>query len=205
MKSGAGLMRPQRSELLNKKRAIYRLLFIIIPLLSGIIILSGGCSSKIEKVKLISEQTNFPDQSMTDAEIIHTNHGKLRVKVMSPKINRYTTVEEPHTVFPEGLTVLFYDSTLSVDAKISANYAIYHEPDQLWEAKNDVVAVNRKGDTLNTEYLVWRQDKEIIYTDRYVRITTKDGIIHGKGFEANQDFTDYEIKETTGTLEVKDE
>ncbi|MBS3807594.1 MAG: LPS export ABC transporter periplasmic protein LptC [Bacteroidales bacterium] len=181
------------------------MLTIIIPLVGGIIVLSGGCDSKIERVKLFSEEVNFPDQSMTDAEIIHSNHGQVKVRVTAPEINRYTSVEEPHTIFPQGLTVLFYDSTMTVESRISANYAIYHEPDELWEAKNDVVAINNQGDTLNTEYLVWRQDKEIIYTDRYVRITTREGIIHGKGFEANQDFTDYEIKETTGTIEVEDE
>ena len=198
-------MKRQQSELQNNTQSIIRLLTLIIPLLGGIILLSGGCDKKIEKVKLLSQQVNFPDQSMTNAEIIHSNHGQVKVKVTAPEINRYTTVEEPHTVFPQGLTVLFYDSTMAVESKISANYAIYHEPDKLWEAKNDVVAINSKGDTLNTEYLIWRQDKEIIYTDRYVRITTKDGIIHGKGFEANQDFTDYEIKETSGTIEVEDE
>lgn len=198
-------MKRQQLEHQNNTPSFIRLLAVIIPLLGGIIILSGGCDNSIEKVKLLNQEVDFPDQSMTDAEIIHSKHGMVKVRVTAPKINRYQSVEEPHTVFPQGLTVLFYDSTMSVESKISANYAIYHEPDELWEAKNNVVAINNEGDTLNTEYLVWRQDKEIIYTDRYVRITTKDGIIHGKGFEANQDFTDYEIKETSGTIEVEDE
>ena len=199
-------MKPQPFVHLNNIWPHIRLFTIIIPLVGGIIILSGGCDSKIERVKLLSqEEVNFPDQSMTDAEILHSVKGRVEVKVTAPQIDRYTSVEEPHTIFPQGLTVLFYDSTMTVESKISANYAIYHEPDELWEAKNDVVAINNQGDTLNTEYLVWRQDKGIIYTDRYVRITTTEGIIHGKGFEANQDFTDYEIKETTGTIEVEDE
>ena len=199
-------MKPQPFVHLNNIWPHIRLFTIIIPLVGGIIILSGGCDSKIERVKLLSqEEVNFPDQSMTDAEILHSVKGRVEVKVTAPQIDRYTSVEEPHTIFPQGLTVLFYDSTMTVGSKISANYAIYHEPDELWEAKNDVVAINNQGDTLNTEYLVWRQDKGIIYTDRYVRITTTEGIIHGKGFEANQDFTDYEIKETTGTIEVEDE
>lgn len=198
-------MKPLQFVPLNNIWPNIRLITIIIPLVGGIIILSGGCDNKLERVKLFNQEEHFPDQSMTNAEIIHSNNGMVKVRVTAPEINRFTTVEEPHTIFPHGLTVLFYDSTLTVDSKISANYAIYHEPDELWEASNDVVAINSQGDTLNTEYLVWRQDKGIIYTDRYVRITTKEGIIHGKGFEANQDFTDYEIKETTGTIEVEDE
>jgi LPS export ABC transporter protein LptC len=173
--------------------------------MSGIIALFASCSNDIEKVKVLTEAHKFPDQSINDADIIYSQHGKIKVKVEAPIINNYQEVEEPHITFPEGINVEFYDSTLTVESKISANYAIYHEPDQLWEAKNNVVAINSEGDTLNTEYLIWNQEEGVIYTDRYVRITTKDGIIHGKGFEANQNFSNWRIKKTTGTLEVKDE
>ena len=146
-------MKPLRSEH-QTKILKSKLLNIIIPLLGGMIIFLSACDNDIEKVKLITQESNFPDQSMTDAKILHTTNGKLEVKVISPEINRYTTVKEPHTIFPKGLEVEFYDSTLTVESKISANYAIYHEPDELWEAKNDVVAINEQGDTLNTEYLI---------------------------------------------------
>jgi LPS export ABC transporter protein LptC len=201
-------MKPQLSELLINKnyyKSFRKIINIIIPLLGGIIIFISACENDIEKVKLMTRESNFPDQSMTNAAILHKSSGRLEVKVTSPEINRYTSVEEPHTIFPHGLNVQFYDSTLTVESRITANYAIYHEKEDRWEAKNNVVAINNQGDTLNTEYLIWNQDKEKIHTDRYVRITTKDGIIHGQGFEANQDFTNWSIKKTTGTIEVEDE
>lgn len=174
-------------------------------MLIGIIGFFASCEDGIEKVRLMSEEKNFPDQSMTNAEINHTTNGRLQVKITAAEIKRYMRVDEPHTIFPEGLHVLFYDSTMAVESSISANYAIYHESDKMWEARNDVVTINNEGDTLNTEYLVWDQNKENIHTDRYVRITTPDGIIHGKGFESNQDFSNWRIKETTGTIEVDNE
>ncbi len=201
-------MKPQLLEHLinyNYHKHFHRLKNIIIPFLGGIMIFFSACESDIEKVKLMSQESNFPDQSMTNATIIHKSNGRLEVKVTSPEINRYTSVEDPHTIFPHGLNVQFYDSTLTVESRITANYAIYHEKESRWVAKNNVVAINSQGDTLNTEYLIWNQDKEEIHTDRYVRITTKDGIIHGKGFEANQNFTNWSIKKTTGTIEVEDE
>ena len=199
-------MKQQLSEVLNKySYNLYKIRNTIIPLLCGIIVFFSACENDIQKVKLMSRENNFPDQSMTNALIKHTTNGRLKVKVTSPKINRYTSVEEPHIIFPHGLNVAFYDSTLTVESRITANYAIYHEKADRWEAKNNVVAINSEGDTLNTEYLIWNQDKEKIHSDRYVRITTKDGIIHGKGFEANQNFTNWSIKKTTGTIEVEDE
>ena len=199
-------MKQQLLEHLNKhKNNLYELRNTIIPLVCGIIVFFSACEGDIEKVKLMRQENNFPDQSMKNAEIKHTTNGRLKVKVTSPEINRYTSVEDPHTIFPHGLNVRFYDSTVTVQSRITANYAIYHEEDDRWEAKNNVVAINSEGDTLNTEYLIWNQDKEIIHTDRYVRITTEDGIIHGRGFEANQNFTNWSIKQTTGTIEVEDE
>jgi LPS export ABC transporter protein LptC len=196
-------MKQQQLEHLN--RFIYKIKNAIVLLsLSGIIAFCYSCDNDLEKVNLLAEKTNFPDQSMTDATILHTKNGRVTVKVTSPKINRFTTVKEPHTIFPDGLHVEQYDSTGAKTSEISANYAIYHENDKLWEAENDVVAINNEGDTLNTEYLIWNEMEEIIYTDRYVRIKTAEGIIHGKGFEANQNFTNWQIKETTGTLEVKE-
>lgn len=178
----------------------------IIPLfLGGIILFNFSCKSDIEKVKLLSEEEQFPDQSMTNAVITQSKKGKVTVKITSPKINRYIQAEEPETIFPQGLHVEMYDSTQTKESEISANYAIYHENDKLWEAKNNVVAINNEGDTLNTEYLIWNEEEEVIYTDRYVRIKRKGGIIHGKGFEANQDFSNWKIKNPTGTIEVEDE
>jgi len=196
-------MKQLQSEHLNKYFLKIKNAIILLAL-SGIIAFTYSCESDIEKVKLLTEKTNFPDQSMTDATILHTKNGRVTVKVTSPKINRFLTVKEPHTIFPDGLHVEQYDSTGTKTSEISANYAIYHENDKLWEAENNVVAINNEGDTLNTEYLIWNQNEELIYTDRYVRIKTEEGIIHGKGFESNQRFTNWEIKETTGTLEVKE-
>jgi len=197
-------MKQLQSELLNK--ILFKIKKTITPLifLGGVMVFLYSCDNDIEKVNLLSEKTNFPDNSMTNANIIHTKDGHVTVRITSPKINRFITVEEPHTTFPEGLHVRQFDSTGTKTSEISANYAIYHEEDKLWEAENDVVAINEKGDTLNTEYLIWNEAEEIIYTDRYVRIKTPDGIIHGKGMEANQNFTNWKIRETSGTLEVKE-
>ena len=177
----------------------------IIPLIGGIIVLFASCKSDIEKVNLLQEKDNYPDQSLQDAEIIYNKNGRVDVILTAQEINRYLTAEEPHTIFPDGLIARFYDSTQTLESKFTANYAIYHEPDQLLEAKNNVVAINNKGDTLNTEYLIWYQEEAVIFTDRYVRISTPTGIIHGKGFESNQNFTNWEIKETSGTIQLEED
>ena len=70
------------------------------------------------------------------------------------------------------------------------------------EARKNVVVVNQKGDRLNTEHLIWDEKKQKLISDEFVKITTKDQIIYGDGFEANEDFTKYKIFKTRGTIPI---
>lgn len=184
----------------------YYLKSIIISAYAGIIMLFISCEhSSIEKVNAITSELNAPSISVTNTEIIYSKNALIEAKIQSNQINRYIDIEEPYTEFPEGLFVQFYDSTQKVSSFIKANYCIYDEKKKLWTAENDVVSVSDEGDTLNTEFLIWNEVTGKIYSDRYVRITNKDGIIHGKGFEANQDLTGWEIKNPSGTINFENE
>ncbi|OFY87029.1 MAG: LPS export ABC transporter periplasmic protein LptC, partial [Bacteroidetes bacterium RIFOXYA2_FULL_33_7] len=107
--------------------------------------------------------------------------------------------------FPEGIYVTFYTKNREIQSTLKANRAIYYESEKLWEAHEDVVAVNEDGDILNTELLYWDENTEKIYSDKHVRIRTKDEILFGEGFESNQEFTKYKIKKLTGTVSLADE
>jgi hypothetical protein len=65
--------------------------------------------------------------------------------------------------------------------------------------------VNKDGEKLNTEHLIWDENQKKILSDAFVKITTAKEIIMGKGLESNQDFTQYQIKEVTGTIQLSEE
>ena len=175
----------------------------IIPILLGIIFLFFSCTkNEIEKINSITDKSNLPDLRIENTEIIYSEYGKTKTKLISPLIKRYINIEKPYTEFPKGIHVFFYDSLQNEIASIRSNYAINNESENLWIAENDVQVVNTKGDTLNTEYLTWNQKKKKIYTDEYVRMTYKDGIIHGKGLEANEDLTNWEIQNISGIINI---
>ncbi|OFX84964.1 MAG: LPS export ABC transporter periplasmic protein LptC [Bacteroidetes bacterium GWF2_33_16] len=183
-----------------------RILNIIIPVFAGIIIFFSSCEQNtIEKINTITANLNVPSQSLINSEIIYSESAKIVVVIKSPEINRYLTIENPYSEFPKGIFVQFFDSTQTPTSYIKSNYANFDEKTKIWIAEHDVEAVNSEGDTLNTEYLIWNQTTKRITSDRYVRITNEEGIIQGKGFEANQDMTNWKIKQTTGTILVSDE
>jgi LPS export ABC transporter protein LptC len=154
----------------------------------------------------LTKHLDAPSIAIENTEIIYSEDAIIKIKITSPEINRYLEIEEPYSEFPKGLHVQFFDSTQTPTSSIRANYAIFNEKENLWTAENNVVAVNEEeGDTLNTEYLVWDMNKKKIYSDRFVRVVNKDGIIHGTGFESNQDFSNWKIKKTSGTINIENE
>ncbi len=70
-------------------------------------------------------------------------------------------------------------------------------------ARNNVVVVNIKGDTLSTEELIWSQNEKKIYSNSFVKIRTAKEIILGDTLVADEKFTNYTIKKVRGTVQVK--
>jgi len=101
--------------------------------------------------------------------------------------------------------VLFYDKKTEPQASITAQYARYTEKDELWELRDSVVAVNTEGDILETELLYWSEPKASVWSDRFVRITGKDQIIMGTGFESDPRLSKWKIKNVSATIYVENE
>ena len=175
---------------------------IILPVLLGSIMLFS-CENDIEQIKTITSNADAPNFSAKDIVTTYSDSAKIKVKLISPELERFEQKEEPYTEFPKGIKIIFYNDSQQVDSKITANYSKYFEKKGIWEAKDNVVVINKKKEKLNTEYLVWDKKKAIIYTNEFVKITTPDGIFYGEGMKANQDFSSWEISKPKGTISVK--
>jgi len=55
-----------------------------------------------------------------------------------------------------------------------------------------------KHQQLNTEELFWKPDTKKIFTDKFVTITDHEDVLYGTGLPANQDLSDYHLKNTSG-------
>ena len=69
--------------------------------------------------------------------------------------------------------------------------------------RHRVSVKNNRGEELETEKLMWDQRAEKIYTDQFIKIKTPDEILYGNGFESNQNFTRYRIKNLKGRVSLK--
>jgi len=153
---------------------------------------------------MITAKDTAPVQTSKDVEIVYSDSAKMKVKLIAPLLERFVK-DTSYVIFRQGVHVFFYDDKEKVKTELTAKYGIRYEGVGRMEAKNDVVLVNEKGEKLNTEHLTWDEQKKLIYTDAFVKITTLDKIIYGDGLESNQDFSRYKIKNIKGELGIKEE
>lgn len=175
---------------------------VLIPVVFAIGI--SACENDLKQVDVVTKEENLPLSSSEDVEIMYSELGDVKVKLKAKKLDRYGG-EKPYMEMTAGVEVLFYDSAMNISSRLTANYAIHHIKENKMEAREDVVVVNEKGERLNTEHLVWEQEEGKIYSDKFVKITKKDEIIMGEGFESNEDFSKYKIKNLKGTINIEED
>ena len=168
----------------------------------GCMFLLVSCENDIAKIKSLAATEDLPAGTAEGFEMLASDSTVIRFKMQAPELIMHSNEKDPYTEFPKGVKIEKYDAKMNIVSSITAQYAKNFTSDDRWEAKNNVVAVNLKGDTLKTEYLVYDTRKQKIYSDQFVKIIRKDQIITGVGFESNQDFTSYHIKNPAGHVYV---
>jgi LPS export ABC transporter protein LptC len=164
-----------------------------------------SCKNDIDTINLYKKKEKFADVSVKNAKIVFTDSAKTKIKIVTPLLKQYKLEKDPYTEFPEGIEVFFFNAHEEVKSKIKANYAIYYEDEELWEARDDVVTVNNKGEKLNTEQMFWDQKERKIYSNKFTKIKTEDDIFYGQnGFVANQDMSKWRLNKSKGTVQIED-
>jgi LPS export ABC transporter protein LptC len=161
-----------------------------------------SCNPDLKKVDDITRSQNLPLETAEDIKIIYSSQARLQMIMEAPLMERYEG-ERPYMELPKGFLMIFYDSLMNETSRISAKYAIQYQEDELIDARNDVVVENiENNERLNTEQLIWDQKKEMIYTEKFVKITTEEEVLYGDGFESDERFTNWIIRNPRGTFSV---
>lgn len=164
-----------------------------------------SCKNDIEIINTLTTVSDFPTESIQHLESIYSDSAEIQIRIKAVEVRRYGNANLPYMEFPKGIEVLFYNDQAEVSSQLTANFAIYHETEKLWEARDSVVAINVNGEILNTDLLFWDEERGLIYSNKFVKITTSDEVLFGEGFEANQDFSDWIIKKPKGTIYLEEE
>lgn len=164
-----------------------------------------SCKNDVQTVLSLDVVDTLPEMTARDVQIIYSEKAMVKIKLESPLLVNKTE-EENLLLFPEGFIVYFYDSAMNVQSTITADYGISYEKKKLMEARHNVVVENlEKDQKLNTEELFWDREKQLIYSNKFVKLTTGEQVITGDGLTSEEPFDEVFITNPKGLLEFKEE
>lgn len=176
-------------------------------LITVLIVLAASllsCDKSIDFVPKAAVLT-LPSITGKNIETVFNDSGKVQLIMITPILEQFDNADVPFTEFKSGIKVIFYDGKKDPVGSVTAKYATYTESKSLWELRDSVVVVNEDNDKLETELLFWNQQKDHIYTERFVKIITKDQEIQGTGFESDSRLTKRKVRNVSATIYLNDE
>lgn len=175
---------------------------LVVSLLMLYALLSGSCVNKMSDLPFHDDQGAQNGDKATDVTFLFSEKGTVKAKLRSNEFVANDAAKPPYTDFLHGIKLEMFDSSGQVVNTVTARSARYYTQEQNIIARDSVVVSNQKGESLQTEELIWNQNLQRFYTDKQVRITFNGEVTWGEGFEAAQDFSWFRIKKQRGSLPV---
>jgi LPS export ABC transporter protein LptC len=162
----------------------------------------SACENDLKDVEKISAKSvAVPVDKSTGVEIIYSDSAKVKARLITPELLNYKT-EKPYFEMNKGVTVIMYDDNLHETTRITSDYAVQRQNERLVELRKNVVVTNEEGKTFKSDELVWDQNTRRCYSNKLVSVITRDQTIYGTSFWAKEDFSYYEITQSTGNFEM---
>ena len=175
----------------------------MVALLVGGAILLFSC-----KPKPVAEEEGQLDTVRTemshDLTIVMSQNGRKSYLFTTPLLEGYTLGRDPYREFRKGISITTYqdDSLSAMNAVLVANYAIYYEKRQLWEAKGDVVITKHDGTKVYTQQLFWNSVTKRIYSNVDTKLVTETDEVIGEGFESDEEMNEPRFRRWKGRMQI---
>jgi LPS export ABC transporter protein LptC len=171
---------------------------------AALLLFFAGCGDKDKEKQQVFTDDDLAVEIAKEVEILYSDSAVVRVRVLGPVMYNFTDRYEPKQEFPAGVKIEFLESDRSVRSTLTAKTAVREQEKSTISARDSVVLVNKAGEVLETEELIWDEKTQKVRTDKFVKVTKPGGeVLYGFGLEANQDFSYWKIVVPKGKLKVK--
>ena len=164
----------------------------------------SSCQTKHEMTESVTDIKRTPQVYADSITTIVSDSGIIRYRIIAPDWYVYEKADTPYWDFPNGLRFERFDENYNVDAEIECDRAVYYSKLDLWKLNDNVEATNLNKEEFYTNELYWNQKEERVYSDSAITIIQKERKILGVGFESNQTFSRYSIRQPKGTIPIEE-
>lgn len=170
------------------------------------LLLFSSCSGRNKGMgEAITERDSLPVMDTKGVTTLISDSGVTRYRINTEEWLVFDRKKPSYWAFEKGIYLEKFDSLFQVEASIQSDTAYYYDKERLWKLIGSVHIQNLKGEKFDTELLYWDQNKQKVYSDKFIRIEQPDRIITGRGFGSNQQMTVYTIHKPEGIFYVDEE
>lgn len=130
--------------------------------------------------------------------------GLRKVEIRAPYAYTIISDTTSYTKISGPVEIQIYDSLRTIEQQIWADELTYFSRKSLYLLKGNVIVEHRNKTKLRTQYLEWDQNERRVYTPEFVQYTSVSDSIAGYIFTANDDLSNYQLSDVTGTVVVED-
>lgn len=171
------------------------------------LLLTGGASvfyscSEEKKSEEHATELVMTEQS-ENLTVVVSENGRRSYRFSTPLLEGYTLAADPYREFRKGIKIVTYqdDSLSSVDATLTANYAIYYEKRKLWEAKGNVEIHKSDGTEAYSQQMFWNSATKMIYSNVDTKLVTATDTYFTEGFESDEELNELRFRHWNGKMQ----
>jgi len=182
----------------------YNIFKSILVVITGMLF---SCSNNLDEVDEMVINNSQLGEVSENVILYFSDNGNSKIKLEAPLLQKRTLLKKEEKkeistsslICPKGMLVTFFDSLGNEESQLYANYGKLLSQEQYLLVKDSVVFTNPKNEMLETNLLNIYFNKDSITTTEEVKITTKEGVIMGKGLTSNTSFTKYQLHKITNS------
>ena len=162
-----------------------------------------ACKPDDKQEELDFDKVDTSVEQVQNVDLLYSDSAIVRVRIRGPVMLNHLEFNDPHQEFPNGIKVEFFDLAGRVTSVLTAKYAVRYETRGLTLVRDSVVWRSTEWKQLETPELTWDERQQIVYTKKFVVVTTPQDTVYSHGFQSTQDFRNISLNAVDGTMEVK--
>lgn len=159
----------------------------------------ASCQNEISEIKAITDPKLVPVQSSFNSNFSYSIDGVVRTKIYAIQLDQYVS-DSSYLVAPQTFYIEFFDSLGQYTGTMKGNEALFSQKSNTLWTKGNLVLENWKKEKLETNSLTFYLDSDLVYTPDFVKISSENSVLEGKGLRSNGNFSNYEINQTSGNF-----
>ncbi len=153
-------------------------------------LVATGCAGE-KRSSPVGASGELPDQEVSDFVLTETDQGRPQWTLYA----RYAaTYQAKNLVVSRDIRVDFFDEKGARSSELTAQQGEIQQQTRDMTARGKVVLQTTEGTRMTTDELHFNNDKQLITSDKLVRVDRQGDVLEGTGFASDPDLHHFEFK-----------